>query len=481
MRAFTIPLLFVAWTPLPAQTKPESIALRHVAVVDVRRGRSQSDMTVVIDDRRIVAVGRARSVRMPVGARIVDASGKFLIPGLWDMHVHALVESRLATFFPLFVANGITGVRNMGSPMPLSRIAELRTASEEGRILAPRIVANGPILDGPRSGVAAPLIVTSAADGRLAVDSLRAQKADFIKVYNNLSREAFFAIADEAKALSLPIAGHLPVAVSPIEASRAGQKSIEHMGNPSGGLLLGCSTAEVAIRQRWIDAVTDTAVTRESVVRRMASTIPEIIDSFDPSKAARLARDLAQHQTWQTPTFVVLRRFAALADTARADDASQRYLLRAERERGDPRAVPVFRDLSPEISRGFARLYPKQVELARLMRDARVPFLAGTDTPVMLGVPGFSLHEELESFVAAGFTPAEALRVATLNPARFLGRERDLGTIEKGKLADVVLLDADPLVDIRNTRRIAAVVLNGRYLSADTLGRMLQDVEAAAR
>ena len=117
----------------------------------------------------------------------------------------------------------------------------------------------------------------------------------------------------------------------------------------------------------------------------------------------------------------------------------------------------------------------------RIIRQRHDASPAGTDTPILLAVPGFSLHDELESFVAAGFSPAEALRSATVDPARFLGRERDLGTIEKGKLADVVLLDADPLVDIRNTRRIAAVVLNGRYLPADTLGRMLQDVEAAAR
>src|SRR6266542_3086169 len=231
-------------------------------------------MTVLIAGRRLAVIGRTGAVSLPHDAEIVDASGKFLIPGLWDMHVHTLVESRLATFFPLFIVNGVTGVRNMGSPMPLARIAELRAASEVGRILAPRIVANGPILDGPKSGVAAPLVVTTAVEARQAVDSLHRSGADFVKVYNNLSRDAFFAIARQAKALGLPIAGHLPIAVSPLEAARAGQRSFEHMGNPTGGLLLACSRDEARIRQHWVDAVTDAAVTRGLIaVRVRASTI----------------------------------------------------------------------------------------------------------------------------------------------------------------------------------------------------------------
>jgi len=364
--------------------------------------------------------------------------------------------------------------------MPLARIAALRAESDEGQILAPRIVASGPILDGPRSGVAAPVVVTTATEARRAVDSLRRSGADFVKVYNNLSRDAFLAIADEAKALSLPIAGHLPVAVSPLDAAHAGQKSVEHMGSPSGGLLLACSSDEAAIRRRWVEAVTDTTVSREGVVRLFAETIPQILDSYDRSKAERLARALARQRTWQTPTFVLLQRFRALADTGRRDDSTARYLLRAERERGDPRTPPAFRDLPREIIGGYARLYPKQVELAGIMRRAGVEFLAGTDTPIMLLVPGFSLHDELEAFVDAGFSPADALRAATLGPARYLGRERDLGTVTQGKLADLVLLDGDPLADIRHTRLISAVVVNGRYLARDDLQRMLHEVEAAA-
>lgn len=479
-RLFCLLVLLVPSTVHAQVSSASPVAFTHVTVVDVRAGALQPDMTVLVAGRRIAALGRTRALSVPPAARIVDATGKFLIPGLWDMHVHALVDSRLATFFPLFLANGVTGVRNMGSPMPLARIAALRAESDEGQILAPRIVASGPIVDGPRSGVAAPVIVTTATEARHTVDSLHRSGADFVKVYNNLSHDAFLAIAGEANALALPIAGHLPFAVSPLEAARAGQKSVEHMGSPSGGLLLACSTDEAAIRRRWVDAVTDTTIMREDVVRLLAATIPQILDSYNRTKAEQLARELARRRTWQTPTFVLLQRFAALADTAERDDSTQRYLPRAERERGDPRTVSAIRRLPREIARGYARLYPKQVELAGIMRRAGVEFLAGTDTPIMLLVPGFSLHDELEAFVAAGFSPVDALRAATLGPARYLGRERDLGTVAQGKLADLVLLDGDPLADIRHARLISAVVVNGRYISRDDLQHMLQGVEAAA-
>ena len=291
---------------------PHPLVFTHVTVIDVMDGTSKSDLTVIVVGKHIVSVSRNNKVKLPPDALTIEAGGKFLIPGLWDMHVHTLRKDRIDFFFPFFIANGVTGVRDMGSAMPLGQINQLRNEIKEGKLLGPRIVAAGPAVDGPETFPSSNVIVTSESEARRTVDSLKRQGADFIKIYNTVGREAFFAIADECKKQGIPFVGHLPFAISAAEASNAGQKSFEHMGHPLGGLLWSCSTKETEIRKKWVEAATQT-----DDVNTLKMWIPEILDTYSEDKAKRLIRKLAKNKTWQCPTFVAYREFASFYDNCR--------------------------------------------------------------------------------------------------------------------------------------------------------------------
>jgi imidazolonepropionase-like amidohydrolase len=324
-------------------------------------------------------------------------------------------------------------------------------------------------VDGPKPFVPGSLVAANATEGREAVRKLKQMGADFVKVYTKLPREAYLAIADDAKKQGLPFAGHLPESVSPTEASDLGQKSIEHLT----GIELACSDKEDELRR---EAVATLAKADNQVAMLLLRRIgARAADSFSDKKARALCARFVRNGTWQVPTLTALHSFVSLDDPKFTADPRARYMS------------PAFRSywslikLSPETAAMMKRAYKRETSLVRVMHQAGVPFLAGSDTPgVPYVFPGFGLHDELALLVAeGGFTPLEALQAATRDPARFLGREKDLGTVEPGKLADLVLLDADPLADIHNTTKIAAVVANGRLLPRRELDRMLADVEAS--
>jgi hypothetical protein len=348
-------------------------------------------------------------------------------------------------------------------------IFPIRDEIAKGTLLGPRMVAAGPIVDGPKPVWPFSIAAGNADEGREAVRTVKKKGSDFIKVYSLLPREAFFAVADEAKKQGLPFAGHVPTAVSAAEASDAGQKSIEHLT----GLLLACSSKQDELRQEALAALSkrDDPVSRVLGVRAQLKAL----DSYDDKKATELFDRFVKNGTWQCPTLTVLRAFAHLDDKKFTNDPRLKYL---------PPFVKDF--LYPKNPEGTAedyanrrRLYRKYLELVGALHRARVDILAGTDAPNPYCFPGFSLHDELELLVAAGLTPAAALQCATRNPARYLDKLKDVGTVEPGKLADLVLLEADPLTDIKNTRKITAVVVNGKLLSKETLQKMLADVEDA--
>jgi len=358
------------------------------------------------------------------------------------MHVH--LDPQGSTL-PALVASGITGIREMYSGIPIATLAAWRARPEN-----PRIVAAG-FLDGPlllTAGTVPPdaYAVGTTEQARLAVDSLAAGGADFLKVYNSLPRDAYFAIAQESRRLGIPFAGHVPEAVSPAEASDAGQRSQEHLIN----ILLACSTREKALREQRILMMNDPAISAEERMRQLGFPNPDgLFDTYDDAKGAALYKTFVKNATWHTPTLALLHSF--LADQARA------------------RRMEYMQDLSPdEFDKWTARIGALLERYKRLVGDmhrAGVEFLAGTDsgphTPVP---PGTGLHDELELLVESGFTPMEALQTATRNPARYLGKLQEMGTLEVGKAADLVLLDANPLDDILNTRKIRMVVLRGRII-----------------
>lgn len=385
------------------------LVITHVSVIDTEAGRTRSDVTVVISGDRIAAAGPAAKVRVPRGAQTLDCRGKFLIPGLWDMHVHLFATLPLDPndpaprdyFAPRLLGNGITGVRSMWDDS--GAIARLR-----GVPGVPRMIACGPIMDGPQPYVPGALSVAGALQARQAVRRLKAEGVDFIKVYSLLPRDAYFAIAEETRAAGLTFAGHLPNSVTPEEASDAGQKSFEH--------LMG-------------------------------------LESSDPVTFAALFAKFVRNGTWQTPTLTALRGLTCFDDPER---------MKAPRFASLPQLFQQYWKSGGEGVRSSADRFRRQLDLVGALHRAGVKILAGTDTPNPFVYPGDSLHDELELLVQAGLPPIEALRSATLRPAEFLGMTDRAGSITAGKLADLVVLDADPLAAISNTRRIAAVILGGK-------------------
>lgn len=437
------------------------VTINNITIVDVADGRLLQHRTVVIRNGRIEDVHYFEPGKGKASGVQVNGTGKYLIPGLADMHVHIVFgewfpHAREITL-PLFIANGVTGVRDMGSD--LETLQQWRKEINGGTLPGPRIVMSGPMLDGPQPRFPSSIAIKTPEDGRKAVDDLKRRGVDFIKLQSLIPRDAVFAIADEAKKQGITFVGHVPDSVRASEMSNAGQKSFEHLI----GIFEGASPLE------------------DEFIKGQKSE-SKFLETYDPERAAKLFALLAKNQTWQCPTLVWERggNLIELSDFGKDPRAKYvpAYWKDVTWKRFTDQVEHEFNTDNLATRRQFVE---KELQVVREMHAAGIPFLAGTDTPPGVYIfPGFSLHEELQRFVAAGFTPLEALRTATLNPAKFLGRENELGTIENGKVADLVLLDANPLDDIRNTQKIAGVVANGRYFSRADLDKMLAGVEKAA-
>ena len=471
-------LLFIAIHLAAGEIRGQTpIAITGVTVIDMKTGSRVQNTSVIISDKRITATGR--NLKIPKNSRIIDGRGKFLIPGLWDMHVHALRPDRFDHFFPLFIANGVTGIRDMGTTAEgFAILARLRSEIGSGMRAGPRIIAAGRILDGPKPVVPVNSIPFSGeAAARDAVTTLKRSGADFVKVYDGVSREEYFAIVDQARKLALPVAGHVPTNVSAAEASNAGQRTFEHLGN----IIRSCSSLDgKTIDDRTAESMKVTTPGPSSIPARIAARSKIELATFDGSKCRALYSAFVKNKTWQVPTLATKRPLSLFDDGGFTSDRRMKYISVKELENWRPENYFFLKFRTPEFILEKKRIYLWELKLVRDMHRAGVGFLAGTDIPGAYTYPGFSLHDELELFVENGFTPLDALRSATLNPAIMLGLERDLGTVEKGKLADLVLLDADPLADIKNTTTISAVFTNGRHFSRDELDDLLEQVEAEA-
>ena len=446
-------LLLINWLgsrPAPAQ----QLTLTHANVVDVLTGQIQPDQTVVIAGSRIVRVEPAARPTPPGPGQVVDARGQYLIPGLWDMHTHVYFGGTASAgtdlILPLLVANGVTGIRDMGSD--LDSILRARRAVAAHQLLGPRIVAAGPMLDGGKSPYPAAIAIATPAEGRRAVDSLKARGVDFIKVQSLVPRAAYFAIMVEAKKVGLAVDGHVPDAVRAAEAVAAGQRTFEH--------LIGIFEASSPDEAKYV------AGSPKSPGRFLAT--------YDPAREATIIKLLAARRVWQCPTLFWERGQWLVDALDWRQDSALAYAGRSWVEMRWPRAQKsIAQTLDTEPLAVREKFVAHELDLVRRLHAAGVGFLAGTDAPAGVDViPGVSLHLELQRFVAAGFTPLQALQTATLNPAQFYGRLQDFGTVRPGRVADLVLLSANPLVDIANTRRIVAVVADGRYLSRPALDQL---------
>lgn len=447
--------------------------LQHVTVVDLENGELHADQTVLWERSRIVTVGRSGEVALPAGARVVEAQGRYLIPGLWDMHVHVRANGAAATHtektvLPMFIAHGVTAVRDMGdeggadyrdSAVPAKHRWDAEARA--GLRIGPRIVAAATFaVDGPHGAEPEFLNAATPADARKLVRFFKDEgSADFIKVYSNIPRGAYFALMDEARRVGIPVAGHKPLAVSFIEAADAGQRSMEHARE----ILLDSFPGAEAMQRSGGER------------NRPPARLAEILSAHDPKMLQAIFDALLRNDAYYTPTHLT-RLFdwkAAADDRAYLDDPRLKLLTKESRA-GVAEDVAQTRKKAahPGDAEIYKAFFEKGLQVTALAQKAGVHILAGTDSGDSYCFPGSGLQDELGWLVKAGLTPLQALRAATTNPARYLGRSRDFGGIAAGKLADLVLLDGDPLQDIAHVRAIHAVVMNGRLFDREAIEQM---------
>jgi len=444
-----------------------AFAISGVSIVDVRRGVVLSPQTVVVDAGRIRSIGTAA----PRGVRQIDGRGKFLVPAFWDMHTHVLAVTPLLDL-PLYIAYGVTNVRDMqgcpkaGDPF-VSCPAEKRRWTAEaiaGQRVGPRIVATTSWMANG-AGMVARLGDVPAYFDTATPDQTRqfvrhfAGEVDAIKVYDRLPRDAYFALVDEARRRNVDVVGHRPYGVSAIEAA-AHQKSIEHARFILHESFAGSEELRKRPAAQW----------REERQR--------MLDQHDPRRADAIFAAMREHGTWYVPTHLTRWSDAYADHPSLRNDPLLRYVHPLlQRQWLEDIDETLADDPSPAARETYRQFYRKGLALTGAAHRAGVKVLAGSDYLVA----GADLHRELQQLAAAGLPPAEVLRAATLYPAQYFGLEEHHGSVEAGRVADLVLLDANPLHDIRNTERIAAVVFNGHYHDRDALDRIGRHVERRAR
>ena len=454
------------------------LAITHVTVIDMTGASAMPDQSVLIDKEKIIALGPSVSIGIPPGAQILDARGKYLIPGLSDMHLHLTGAGEPGGsrefFLPLLIANGVTSVRDMGGY--LESLVPLRKEIEEGKRLGPRIVFAGPYLDGDPPFFQPSLVVTNRTQALENVHVLVKKGVDFIKVQSNLSRGAYFAIAETCRTEHLTYVGHVPDRVTAWEAADTGQRSIEHLTCE----LRACSSNEADLMGKQFRVLTKKATPAQSKARKLAWQ-RELLDSYSDQKAAELVAKFREQQIWQTPTLILLRNDAfPSASLNLTSDPRTKYVPAKILENWRTSYEQQVKNISKEEFSLRAALLEKSLGLVGRMQKSGVKILAGTDSAAPYIVPGFGLHDEMELLVKAGLTPLEALQAATRNPAEFLGHLDSQGIIAAGKNADLLLLDANPLDDIRNTQKIHTVVLRGKLLDRAALDQLLADAQKFA-
>jgi imidazolonepropionase-like amidohydrolase len=442
-----------------AQPGPATVVLRGGILVDVVSAKQIPGSVIVIQGERIEQVGAEGSLAIPAGAQIVDVRSKWIIPGLIDSHAHA--QSPEETPFALYLANGVTTIRNPGGNITVLRMTRERLA--RGELLGPRLFFSGPLLDGmPPVWPEGSLLVDSPQRARSAVNFLADQGVDFVKIYNNVKEPELKVIVETAKERGLPVAGHIPRSMTMTRAVELGMTRLEHIRVTGREMLSADEAAK-------IDPLP--LGTRE----------PMLWQRFDlqSEKMRALVARLAESKVFLDPTLLISQQTEVPNLEAERNDPNNQYLSAAAVEEAVKGANNPLFDLPPDLQTVAAEAFRKQEQFVGMCNQAGVRIIAGTDGPgIGSQLPGFGLHRELELLIASGLSPAEALRAATSTAAQALGKEDQLGTIAPGRLADMVVLDADPLEGVQNLAKIRLVVARGKTYAPEAL---LDEVRSKAK
>jgi imidazolonepropionase-like amidohydrolase len=477
MKFYRLPLalsaaaLLVGFARRPAPAVSYDVVINHVSVVDVVTGQVRADQVVAVAGGKIVQLGPAAKASY-TAKQTLDGRGRYLMPGLWDMHVHFRGGDSLAAAnkknLTLYLAHGITTVRDCGGDLT-PHIFQWRRDEVAGTLAGPRIFTSGPKIDGPGATWPGSLEVTTPAQVGRALDSLQKLRVDFVKIYDSkISGEAYLSTIAQAEKRGMKTTGHMPYSVTLGEAVDAGLDATEHLYY----VFKACSSKEDSL----------TALVRNSLTTPkplgLFAMLPAVYDTYSPAAAQRIFKQMAAHHTAAVPTLSIGKTLAELTENDHAHDTLRAYI--------DPKIQATYtrrlasaKQQSPAARAFTQKLEAKFMSLVPQMQAAGVTILAGSDSgPFNSFVyPGASLQDELAMLVQAGLTPAQALRAATINGARFMGVESRTGTIATGKDADLLLLTANPLTNIANVKKIAAVVSRGKVYQAPELVRMLQAIK----
>lgn len=427
--------------------------ITNVNVVDVNTGDILKNKTIAIDSNRITAI-YDKEIFGSNSTTVIDGKGKYLIPGLWDMHAH--YKWSHVDLDPLLIANGITGVREMWGDMPA--FVEIPKKMQQEGLVSPDVYLSGDLIDGnPPSFPTGSLVVTTTSEAINAVKKQIEKKVDFIKVYSSLSEECFLAIAKEAKKRNITFAGHIPNKVSIYKAIESGMASSEHLY----GFLEGCVS--------------------QNNNGNPPKSIEEFISRFSEKRFDSLCSVLAKSSMWLCPTLTVNRAMSYLNDTTFTDDSRVAYLPGYIIGIWNQKINPYTKSQIDNFANSTRVRYLFELSLIGKMNAKGVKFIAGTDFPNPYVFPGFSLHDELLLMVKGGMPILDALRAVTINPAIFMNKTTDFGSVEVGKLASLVLLNKNPLENIENTKTIETVILRGKVYSRKALDSMLEQAKSNSK
>ncbi|MEP0987929.1 amidohydrolase family protein [Ekhidna sp.] len=452
----------------------DALCIENISIINPNSGLTENQ-TVIIKNGIIHQITPSLKLQLSDKNTIINGTGKFMIPGLWDAHVHFSYIEEMASSMPdLFLAFGVTSVRDTGGDITF--VNQWKEKSLANPTDAPRVMVAGPLLDGmpnvyDGSDPSRPPLsvglgsVTDVVDKINELDSLG---VDFLKAYEMLSPEQFATVMILAKEKGLKVTGHVPLSMDVMSASNAGLNSMEHLRN----LELSCaSNADELLEQRR-RLLASGKGDRGGVLRsRIHQAQREIaVKNYDPNKAKEVLNVLAKNQTWQIPTLALSTGFTERYWADSSWQESFNYLPASIEQQW----LTNINELSKRKLTPFNEQYSDWlINMVGQVHEAGIDIMAGTDCPIFFLTPGRSLHQELAILVEAGLSPLDAIKAATLNPAKYFGMENKLGSIQENQWADLVILDANPLDDIHNTRKINAVIKQGKYYDRDRLDQIL--------